>query len=384
MPKLQKILSSILTLSTAFSLSGLGMVATVHGAQLTSAGVSLSDSRPSISASHTITFKVATTGAIGSIQLQYANTATGSGVPTGLTTNANTTIPVLTNPADDSANWTRTNPANGRTRYARTAATSYTSGDTFTIRIDAVTNNSQAAACDSVTNSDSCWVQITTYSDTGWSTPVDSSTVTYTVVDAVSVSATVDPILTFTVSAVTNTDIATNDSNAGSGTAVTTTVTSLPFGNVTVGTAKLAQQGLATQTNANNGYHVYGKMITAGNVVMSGDAVTSNNIDRFTASTASWASPQSFVAPTGTSANVDSAWLGVRTTDLDVTGFNSSNAYAPPDILSDSGSGRSVMQSTGPDNGTTTTYVTFKMQANAFQPADRYTGTWLYNVVPSY
>jgi hypothetical protein len=384
MPKLQKVLSSLLALSTSFTLSGLGLVAQVQGAQLTNASVSLSDSRPSVSSSHTITFKVATTGNIGSLEVQYANTASGTGVPSGLTTNANTTIPVFTNPADDSANWTRTNPSNGKIRYARSGATSYTAGDTFTIRVDAVTNNSQSSACDSVANSDSCWVQIRTYSDTAWSTGVDSTTVTYTVVDSVSVSATVDPILTFTVSAVTNTNIAGNDSNAGSGTAVTSTVTTLPFGNVTVGTAKLAQQGLQTQTNANNGYFVYGKFITSGNVVMSGDAVTSNNIDKFTASSATWSSPQAFAAPTGTSANVDSAWLGVRTTDTDVTGFNSSNVYGPPDVLSDSGSGKSVMQSTGPDNGSTTTYVTFKIQANAFQPADRYTGTWLYNVVPSY
>jgi hypothetical protein len=384
MTNFRKVVSTLLSVSTALALTGFNLASPVQGAQLKEASVSLADPRPSTSTSHTISFKIATTNNVGSVQLVYANTASGSGLPTGLTTNANTTITAFTIPGNDLVNWTRTNPSNGTIRFFRSSATAATANDTWTITLPAITNNSQLSACDAVTNSDSCWVQINTYSDTGWTTGVDSTTATYTITDSVTVTATVDPILTFTVAAVTSGNLATNDSNAGTGTAVTSTATTLPFGNVTVGTAKLAQHQLNTQTNANNGYTVFGKFITAGDVVMAGNAVASNNIDRFTASSATWSSPQTWAAPTGTAANVNSAWLGVRTTDLDVAGFNVSDRYGPPDILADSGSGRAVMSSTGPDNGTTPHYVTFKIQANAFQPADLYTGTWVYNVLASY
>lgn len=384
MTNFRKVVSTLLSVSTALTLTGFNLAGTAHGAQLKEASVSLSDPRPSTSASHTVTFKIATTNNVGSLQFVYANTASGSGLPTGLTTNANTTITTFTIPGNDAGNWTRTNPSNGTVRFARSSATSATANDTWTITLPAITNNSQSSACDAVSNSDSCWLQITTYSDTAWTTAVDSTTATYTITDSVTVTATVDPILTFTVAAVTSGNLGTNDSNAGTGTAVTSTATTLPFGNVTVGTPKMAQHQLNTQTNANNGYTVYGKFITSGNVVMAGNAVSANNIDTFTASSATWSSPQTWAAPTGSTANVNSAWLGARTTDTDVAGFNVSDRYGPPDVLSDSGSGKAVMSSTGPDNGSTAVYVTYKIQANAFQPADLYTGTWVYNVLASY
>jgi hypothetical protein len=383
MPKLQKVLSSFMTLATALSLSGLGLVFQVEGAQLTNASVSLSDARPSVTSNHTITFNTGTAGTIRQVRFQYANAASGSAVkPTNLSTSSATLNSLSIATDTDKTNWSIDVSTDGLVIATRASSGVSTSqGATFTVTLDSITNSSQAAACDAVSNSDSCFIRITTYSDTG-STVIDSTTITYTVVDSVSVTATVDPILTFTVAGVTGTSL--GDSNVGSGTAVDTTTTTLPFGNVTVGTAKIAQQKLTTLTNGNNGYYVYAKFITSSGEVMSGLANTSNNIDKFTASTATWSSPQTFVAPTGTAANVNSAWLGLRTSDTDVSSNFTANKYGPPDVLGDSGSGQAVMKSTGPDDGTTSVYVSAKIQANAFQPADQYAGTMVYNVVSTY
>lgn len=388
MTNFRKVVSSLLTLSTALTLSGVGMISTASGLQLKNASVSLSDSQPSVSAVYTITFKAATAGNVGSVRFLFSNAATGAGVPTGLSTNAST-ITSVNIPASDTGSWSvetvTPTQANGTINLKRSSATSVASNATFTFVLGGITNNSQSAACDPVANSDSCWIQMTTYSDTGFASAVDNTTATYTVVDPVTVTATVDPIMRFTVAGVTSGSFGdgVNGANLGTGTQVTSTVTTLPFGNVTVGTAKIAQQALTTQTNANNGYSIYGKFITAGNEVMVGNASGSNNIDKFTASSASWTVPQLWGSPTGTTANVNAAWLGVRSSDADISQFTS-DKWGPPDVLNDSGSGKVVMTSTLPDNGTSPVYVTFKIEANAFQPADQYTGTWAYNAVPSY
>ena len=384
MAKMQKVLSSIMTLATALSFSGLGLIPMAQGAQLTNASVALSDSRPSVSSNHTITFNTGSAGSIREVRFQYANTASGSAVaPTNLDTTASSIGAMSIATDTDSSNWSLDKSTNGLLILTRTGSGISTSGGaTFTVTFNTITNSSEAAACDAVSNSDSCFIRISTYTGTGGTGLIDSSTVTYTVIDTVSVTATVDPILTFTVAGVTSTSF--GDSNVGSGTNVTTTSTTLPFGNVTVGTPKLAEQQLNTLTNDNNGYYVYGKFITTSGEVMSGLANTSNNIDKFTASAATWGAPQTWVAPAGTTANVNSAWLGVRTSNTVANNNFSSNKYGPPDVLGDTGSGQNVMKSLGPDDGTAATYVTFKIQADAYQPADQYQGTWVYNVVPTY
>ena len=385
MTQFRKIVSGALALATALTMTGLG-AGFGQAAQLKEAAVSLSDSRPSQSSvSYTISFKLATTGNVGSVKFVFANTASGSGLPTGLSTTS-AAKGLVTIPGADTANWTIDNSVNGTVKFARSTQTSGSTGDLFTFRVDNITNSSQAAACDVVSNSDSCWIQITTYSDTAYTTVSDNTTTTYTIVDPVTVTATVDPILKFTVAGMTANSFG-DAANVGSGTQMTSTVTTLPFGNITVGTPKLAQHSMTVQANANNGYNVYAKFITtggAGTDVMTGNANTANNIDKFTASGATWSAPQAWASPTGSSASVNSAWLGIRTSDTGVAGFNVSNVYGPPDVAADSGSGQVVKTSAGPDNGGSASYVTYKIEANAFQPADLYTGTVKYSVVSSF
>lgn len=384
MTKFKKALSGLLTLSTALTFTGLGMVSTTYGAQLTSASSTLSNPRPNQTSSYTIQFNVATSGNLREVQLQFAIDASATGTVPNSFNASSATLSDLSILTDTEADWAINAATSGQVTLRRAStATAVTQGDTFLVTLGGVANPDLTSNCDAVSNSESCFLRIRTYSDTG-STLVDTTTITYTVTSASTVTATVDPILTFTVAGVNSATISSNDSNVGSGTAVTTTATTVPFGNVTVGTAKMGQHQLNTLTNSNGGYFVYGKFVTGSGQVMIGNANSSNNIDKFTGNSATWANPAAFIAPTGTAANVNAAWLGVRTNDPQVANFGTSNFYAPPDVDSDSGVGKAVMSSTTPDDGTTPAYVTFKIQANAFQPADSYSGTWVYNVVPTY
>lgn len=394
---IRKFLSGALAVSTALSLSAIGLT-TAYAAQLTNASATLTEVRADQSSTYTLTFKAGSADAsLKNLKFVFANTASsGNTAPTGLvTTTAVLTSLTFAGGADETADWTLNKVTNGTIFLDHTTGTkSVSAGDTIVAVFTTITNpdvptTGTSGQCDALNDSESCFLRITT-SDTagGAGAVVDSTTITWTVINAVSVTATVDPILTFTVTGVTNTDITTNDTNAGSGTTTTSTATALTFGNITVGTPKLSQQKLQVQTNALLGYNVYNRWIGTGastTEFMAGNASNTNNIDPFigAAGTATWSAPATWATPTGTSPNVNSGWIGVRTTDTDVANFNAANKYGPPTV---SGTGNVVMSSTGPDNGSSgnAMYVTYKIEVNAYQPADSYSGTTVYNVVSTY
>jgi hypothetical protein len=370
------------------AMTGVSLVAQVaHGAQLTQATVTLSNVVSQGNSSYTISFDAASTSNVGRIDFQYANTASGATLPNTLTTTSATLTSININ-GSPSAGWSLANTTNGFLSLTNSTPVAVTATQPIVIVLGNITNNSTTSGtqCDSVSNSDSCWIQITDFTASNGSTPVDSTTVTYTVITSVSVTATVDPILLFTVSGVTNSNISTNDAHAtgtDSGIQTTTsTATALQFGHVTVGVSKVAQQKLQVETNANNGYDVYNKF--TGTNAMIGSANSSNNIDPYTGGGATWSSPTAWTTdPTGSAASVDSGWIGVRTTNGGVSGFGGDDLYGPP-VVSDSLTGNKVMHSTIPDIGTSGTYVSYKIRVNANQPADAYTGTVVYNVVANY
>jgi hypothetical protein len=82
-------------------------------------------------------------------------------------------------------------------------------------------------------------------------TVVDQSTTKIGVVDAVRVTATIEPQLTFTITGLASGAIA-----CGGTTDVTTTAISVPFGSLTIGSFVDAAQRLTVSTNAAGGYSV--------------------------------------------------------------------------------------------------------------------------------
>jgi hypothetical protein len=238
------------------------------------------------------------------------------------------------------------------------------------------------------TNAESDYAQIQLYSDTGGASPTDAGTTSFTVVSPITVSAVVDPYMTFTVAGVTsNFGTVDPDLSSNGGTAITgTTGTVIPFSNIQVAAKKYAMQSLSVRTNSGNGYNVYQKMTTpqvsGSDTVMNGTG--SNKMDPFIGTSATWGSPQLWSSPTGNSTpNTNTGWLGMRTTG--VSAFVGADKWAPPATVS-TATGNIVKSSTTPDNGLigTTTYVTYQIEVNAFQPSDSYSGTMQYNVVAPY
>jgi hypothetical protein len=382
MAQLKKAASALLTLVMSTTLTAVGFAGTTFAfGQLTNASATLSNSTAAATSTvHTIDFKIASSANIGSIAIQYATTAFNSSKPNNLSTAGVGTTPAIQLDGAADAGWSTQDgtTTDGLVKIARGSATAYVSTHRLTVTLSNVTNNDLTSNCDGTADStDSCWIEIRTYSDTAFTNLVDQTAVNYTVITPITVSATVDPILNFTIAGVNQGSFG-DAANIGSGTTTTSTSTALSFGDLVVGTAKMAQQQLNVITNANGGYKVYNNF--TGSQIMVGTAQPSNNIDPFVESSATWSSPQTWTAPTGSANSVNSGQLGIRTSNANVAGF-SSGKYGPPTLSANT---NAVMSSTTPDNGGTPTYVTFKLQVNAYQPADLYTGSTLYTVVPTY
>jgi hypothetical protein len=363
-----KNLIKFLTLIIAIAVV-LGVVATaqpVQAAQLTGAKSSLSDSRPATSSTHTFSFTASTTATLREIRFVYATTAsTGTTKPNGLTTTTGT-LGTLVNL---NAGWSLDASSDGTLRVQHVGAgQSITSGTTISIPINSITNHAiDDCQAGGDASSDTCFVRITTYSDLG-STSVDTTIVTYTVVEAVTVTARVDPTFTFVVAAVGASTV-----NNAITTSAASTYSTLPFSNLTAGTPRYLAHKLNVTTNSNSGYSVTMKMLSQ----MAG-TYSGNNIDPFASGSVSWSAPAAWAEPTGATANTNTGWIGANTTDTDISQFDSGE-FGPVESTANT-----VMSSTTSDNGNTSIYVTYAIEANVYQPADTYTGTVVYNALPTY
>lgn len=403
----RKFIGGLLTISTALGLSGIGLVSSALAAgQLSLASATLGSVVQGVTTDHTISFKNKSTVAVHSVKFQYVVEPSGGDVdPSNFTSTsgAKGAISILGG-TDDAGNWTLDNTTDGTLVYTATADKTPASGEVWSFQTTNVSNNTTIIEeshplCDAIANSETCYIRISTLAAGGG--VIDQSTISYTVMDSITVTATVDPILEFTVEPVTNTAITGNDANSIGGvetnyTTVSSSATAIQFGNIRVGKPTIGQQGLRVKTNANNGYDVYHKFISVtgggatGQQMMLG-TYTLNNIDAFTgnAGTGTFANPVAFAVPDDTkvTANTNTGWLGIRTSDTDVSNMASANVYAPPVFNNTTALGANdVMTSTGPDNGSDgkRIWITYKIAANAYQPSDQYTGTMVYNVVAKY
>jgi hypothetical protein len=416
MPK--KLISGLLTVTTSLSFSALGLASSAFAAPIAEAQTWLSDSRSATASSHTFFFKVPSTTSIGAIRFAYrVSPLITAAAPSGLVTTAASftgnqiTIGgtyangTLTGGTANTA-WTPTVTTAALPYITKAAGTgAVTANSTIHVQVNNITNNNGtitgAGECDAITSSDSCFVGVTTFNTTAsvanitdvtTTTPtnsIDFAWFTYTVLSAVTVTATVDPSLTFTVAGVASGAIGTNDANAScTGTNVTTTSATIPFGNIQVGaTGVCGQQSLTVATNAAFGYITYMKFIgaTAAANTMQG-IVTTNNIDPWTGT---WGTPSAFSPGYGTSSNVNSGFIGARTLPAagqtpGVAGFGTSNFYAGPEVNNTNVYSNAVMNSNAPDSGTLSSFVTYKIMVSALQPADTYTGTMVYMVTPKF
>lgn len=348
-----------------------------QAAQFTSLKLTLGSSAPQANTSHTFAFTHPSNATIKEIRFRYCAEASGTAGSCTTPPNLNTltaaegTISGLNGANFSLLSSVAQGASQGHYRFQHTGVGEVTStNDALSLGFTNIRNHS-IGDCNPVAgnSSDTCYVRVTSYSDAGV-TAVDSGIVSYTVVDDITVTARVDPSFTFVVGAV-----AANTANNSITTSVASTFDTLPFGNLTAGTPKYAAHSLRVTTNTQSGYTVYARMSTQ----MAG-VYSANNIDPFIAG---WATPTSWTEPTGTTPNTNTGWIGANSTDADITAWGPAVGAIFGDVAH-SGTGNAVSYKASSDNGATPVYVTYAIEANVFQPADTYTGTLIYNALPTY
>jgi hypothetical protein len=354
-------------------LLGFAQLGQVHAGQLTNLKMTMTSSVPSASTTHTFQFTHPSNATLRQVNFQYCQDPSGSCVaPNGLDASSalKGSLTGLT-----AAQWSLNNASTDTPKLVHVGSgETVNDGTVMNLPITTITNNVIDAGTpsnncdgnDGDLSTDTCYIIVTSYSDLG-TTAVDSGVTSYTVVASVTVRARVDPLFTFSV----------GGTSAGAvysaiTTSVATTYNNLNFGNLTANTPKYAAHSLTVTTNTENGYTITQRMSSP----LTG-VYTSNNIDPFVAS---WGTPTTWTQPTGTTPNVDTGWIGANTTDTGVAGWGSpSQKFGPV-----SSSNNVVMTESDSDSGAVSTYVTYGIEANVFQPADTYTGTLIYTAIPTY
>lgn len=233
-------------LRTGLVLSGVGLLSVlslgpVSAAALTSASLTLGDSRPSVVTSYTSQASGFTTAtSLGCIQFQFAvNPDMTGGVPTGLTsTGATLTSSTLITASGATVAATTNGTVNLTFTTAQAPATS------GNVVLGNITNGSTAGTA--------YYEKITTFTSTSCTGAVDNVTVGLIYTAGQAVSVTVNPILSFSVGG-----LASGTAVNGSTSNFATTSGTIPFGTTpTVSTNGVGAQSLTVSTNSGNGYTV--------------------------------------------------------------------------------------------------------------------------------
>lgn len=243
------------------SLASLFVTRDVGAAQITTRSLTISSGVPSASAqTYTYGFTTATSAAIQSIEFEACTTAIGTCTgPTGQTINAGTEASRSgwTNATAFARNATGgggCTPAANVLCLDRTQAASETAG-ARTLGWNTQTNPSTANTA--------FFVRITTYSDTGWTTAVDTGTVASAVVQTLTVNAAVAEILNFCVGSTTVNDATTSiaaDCTGVSGTSVnigTLDPVSVNVSPINTNGGNNSNGVAMVRTNASNGTVIY-------------------------------------------------------------------------------------------------------------------------------
>lgn len=218
----------------------------------------------------------------------------------------------------------------------------------------------------------------------------DSGTAMVAIIEAVTVTATVDATLEFSVSGVdSGQSIKETTANA------TSSTTTIPFGTLPVGSAVVAAQDLKVATNAREGYSVVvfqDQNLTSG----AGDEIScfvDGECHLYNASTTAWVSPSGTIDDTDTYGHFgfSSEDEGVAASCLDEGSYGSGYYGNKTDNLWAGLSGTNqavVMCHTGPADGSTehkgATRVGYRVEITALQAAGEYTNTLTYIATPTY
>lgn len=329
-----------------------------RAATLSNGYVTLSDSRPTTaSVTYTIGFQGLTASTVKCVNIQFSDAATGGSKPTGMNITGATLVGGgSTTLIPTPASWTAT-PNNTSGAIPITYVTGETAVNGVVV-LSGITNGSSAST--------TYFIQFSTYNNVDCvSSPVDSSVIAFTYTSGVTVSATVDPSLSFSLG-----NVASSQSVNGATTNVaTTTATAVNFGTVTSSTNKIAAHDLIVSTNAINGYTVYVKETAA--LTYLGATITNW--------TGTNAAPTSFAA-----AGNEAFGYTTASTSLSGTAARfSSNKWAGYSTSFTTPTVQEVARATGIVSNDTTR-VGYQVAIAGSTDAGVYTTTIVYSAVPTY
>lgn len=354
-------LLTVVTPLTLFSIAN----SKAYAGTLTQAKVQIGNSQASATTSYNFYFTVANTTAIKQIDIKFCTQAGAFAAtctaPTDFSASSATRI------GDNITGTGRTDSAPAANQFRSVITTPATqSPTTVSYQLTGVANPS--------TTNTSFFARIITYSDTG-TTEIDNGQVAFAILTSTSlaVSATVNPILSFSLAAVTTGSVNGEAITITSGTSAST----IPFSTLVAGTPAVAAHDATVTTNASNGYTVTASA-SATPPLVSG----ANDIDPFTGTNAS---PATWSEPNGSTANTNTGYFGYTTEDATLgTGtadrFTSSggNKWAGTTIT-----GQEVIYSaTGVSSQTTR--LGWQTEVNNIQPAGAYTGSVILIATPTY
>ena len=230
------------------------MTPTVSAAQMTARKLTLGSSAASASTTYTFSFVLPSATVLQSFEAVICTTASGAcTTPTGFS-NGSSTLPSQPTNLGDAAGWTVNTATAGKLRLTKTGNVAAPTGTTSVV-FGSVTNPS-------ATNS-SFFARMTSYSDAAWTTAVDTGTVVSSTAGQITVTASVDETLTFTLSAAT-----------------------VALGTLTTGTTGSGTSTMSASTNAGSGYvvAVSGATLTSGAstiAAMAANAASSQGSSQF-------------------------------------------------------------------------------------------------------
>lgn len=338
-------------------------VQSVYAATLTAASVTLSDSRPSQgSVSYAMRWTEATNVTLECITYVFTTTATGSTTPTMTTTTADKgTFTNLT-----AANWTLDATVNG------------------TIKITNASGENPAGAVitnfDDITNPDSeatFFMKINTYTDDGCSSLNDSSVVAFATTQAVLVSATIDPSLTFAVAGLSAGTNLKGSINVSTGCSDTATAVTFPTA-MSADTNYQCGQSLTVSTNGGGGYTVTTRGTHASSDFLKHTGTPATTIADHTGSNAS---PTAF--PTGTGGSGSEAFG--YTSDDATLGTGTAGRFGANDVwagfVNSGTTATEVAYSSGPV-ASEVTKIGLRIRFTQVTEPGTYQGTLIYICTP--
>lgn len=286
----------------------------LEAASLSSGSVTLSDSRiNATTVTYTITFSNVTTTATRCIRAQFSDATTAGSKPAGMNI-ASVALGGSSSYIPTPASWTTTpNDTTGVVDITFATGETPAGASNRTVILTGITNASTAGTA--------YYLQFSTYSNVNCSTgPIDNGTIAFIYTSGQTVSASIDPTLTFSVAGV-----ASAQSVNTATTNVTTTSTTIPFGTITTSSNRIAAQDLSVATNASSGYTVtirYTGTFTngAGGNILDHTGTNATPTPFSSPGTSSFGyTTQDFALGTGTADRFDGGdWAGFTTSPLEI------------------------------------------------------------------